>query len=149
MTTVFVLAHILGMVVWVGAALGSMFIGIRGRQEERVIQGAVTRLQATLHRFLIGPGIVLTLLSGVYLSIPAAGAPSPSAWLMVMQVAGVLSGALMLFVSGPTARRLSRIDPTGPQAPLWDHLRRRQGVAGMIAGTLALLALVSGVLGKY
>jgi Predicted integral membrane protein (DUF2269) len=148
-TTIVLLGHILGMVLWVGAALASMMIGIRGRQEERAIQGAVTRLQAMLHKVLIGPGIVLTLLSGFYLSVPAAGAAFPSAWLMVMQVCGTFSGLLMLFVSGPTARRLSRIDPAGPQAPLWDHLRKRQGVAGMIAGTLALLALVSGVLAKY
>jgi hypothetical protein len=68
---------------------------------------------------------------------------------MLMQIAGVIAAILVLFVSLPTLARLTRIAPTGESAPLYDALRKRQAIAGMIAGVLGLLALLGGVLHKY
>ena len=127
-----------------------MVIGIKGRSEDRATQGAVTRLQAQVHRLLILPGALLTVATGVYLSIGAmAQGTAPSAWLMVMQGAGVLAALLVLFVTVPTSMRLSRINPVGEGAGAFDALRKRIATAGSIAGTLALLALVAGVLARF
>ena len=147
--TLWILAHILGFTLWLGGGLAGMVVGIRGRQEDRPTQAVVVRLVTGVHRLLMLPGILLTLASGIALSIPAARAVAPSAWLMVMQVAGILAAILVLFVSLPTLGRLNRIAPTGDTAPLFDALRKRQALAGMIAGNLGLLALLSGVLHKY
>ena len=147
--TIWVLAHLLGFTLWLGGGLAGMLVGIRGRQEDRPTQAVIVRLITGIHRVLMFPGIVLTLASGIALSIPAARAAAPSAWLMLMQVAGILAAILVVFVSLPTLARLNRIGPTGETAPRFDALRRRQRLAGMIAGSLGLLALLSGVLHKY
>ncbi|HXI20769.1 MAG TPA: hypothetical protein VNH46_06770 [Gemmatimonadales bacterium] len=143
------LAHIAGFTLWLGGGLAAMLVGIRSRQEDRAIQGVLVRYLTGIHRLLMLPGIVLTLASGVYLSIPAAEQAAPNAWLMVMQLAGVLAAILVLFISLPTLARLNRISPQGDTAPLFDALRKRQAMAGMIAGNLGLLALLGGVLFKY
>lgn len=147
--TLWYLAHIAGFTLWLGGGLAAMLIGLRGRAEDRPIQAVVVRFLGGIHRTLMLPGIVLTVLSGGYLSGPAAASAAPSSWLMLMQLAGVLAAILVLFVSLPTLGRLNRISPTGDTAPLFDALRKRQAVAGMIAGNLGLLALLGGVLYKY
>lgn len=147
--TLWHLAHIAGFTLWLGGGLGAMVVGIRGRAEDRPTQAVVVRLLQAIHRLLLLPGIVLTLASGVYLSIPAARAAAPSAWLIVMQGAGLVAGILVLFVSLPSLARLGRLSPTGETAPLFDAFRKRQSIAGMIAGMLGLLALLAGVFHRY
>ena len=142
-------AHILGFTLWLGGGLGGMAVGILGRREERSLQPVVVRLLFAIHRLVMAPGIILTLISGVYLSIPAAKMGMPSAWLMLMQVAGVIAGIMVGFISLPTLRRLSHMSPMGETATLYDALRKRQATAGMIAGSLGILALIGGVLVKH
>jgi len=147
--TLWHLAHIGGFTLWLGGGLAAMVVGIRGRAEDRPTQAVVVRLLQAIHRLLLLPGIVLTLASGVYLSIPAARAAAPSAWLIVMQAAGLVAAILVLFVSLPALARLTRLAPTGDTAPLFDAFRKRQSIAGMIAGNLGLLALLAGVFHRY
>jgi hypothetical protein len=88
--------------------------------------------------------------SGLYLSSAAMKTnPSPSVWLILMQGAGVVAALLVFFVSLPTSARLSRINPVGEGATLFDALRKRQATVGSIAGTLGILALIGGVFNKY
>jgi TRAP-type C4-dicarboxylate transport system permease small subunit len=143
------LAHILGFTLWLGAGLAAMFIGIRGRKEERPAQALIVRMLHGIHRTLMLPGIILTVLSGFHLSVPAARQTAPTAWLMAMQLAGVVAALLVIFVSLPTLGRLTRLSPSGDTAPLFDALRKRQSMAGMIAGNLGLISLIAGVLHKY
>jgi hypothetical protein len=143
------LAHILGFTLWVGGGAGAMLVGIRGRAEDRAAQALVVRLLAGIHRVVMFPGIILTVLSGGYLSGAAAKTDAPSSWLMLMQVAGVIAAILVLFVSLPALGKLVRLSPTGETAPIFDALRKRQATAGMIAGILGLISLISGVLHKY
>ncbi len=147
--TLWYLAHIAGFTLWLGGGLAAMVVGIKGRAEERPAQAVVVRLLDAVHRLLLLPGIVLTLASGVYLSIPAARASAPSAWLIVMQATGLIAAILVLFVSLPALTRLTRLSPTGESAPLFDAFRKRQRLAGAIAGGLGLIALLAGVLHKY
>ena len=143
------LAHIAGFTLWLGGGLAAMTVGIRGRAEDRPTQAVVVRMLGGIHRVVMLPGIVLTILSGGYLSVPAAAAGMPSSWLMAMQLSGVLAAILVLFVSLPALGRLNRILPTGETAPLFDALRKRQAMAGMIAGSLGLIALFAGVMLKH
>lgn len=143
------LAHIGGFTLWVGGGMAAMIVGIRGKQEDRPAQAIIVRLLTGIHRVLMLPGIVLTILSGGYLSVPAARAAAPSSWLMAMQLAGVIAAILVLFVSMPALSRLTRISPVGETAPAWDGLRKRVATSGMVAGTLGLIALIAGVLHKY
>ncbi len=143
------LAHIAGFTLWVGGGVSAMTVGIRGKKEDRASQAIIVRLLAGIHRILMLPGIVLTVLSGGYLSIPAANGVAPSSWLMLMQITGVIAAILVLFVSLPTLSRLTRVSPVGETAPVFDGLRKRVATSGMVAGTLSLLALIAGVLHKY
>ena len=143
------LAHIAGFTLWVGGGVAAMTVGIRGKREDRASQAIIVRLLAAIHRLLMLPGIVLTVLSGGYLSVPAANATAPSSWLMLMQIAGVIAAILVLFVSLPALSRLTRISPVGETGPAFDGLRKRVATSGMVAGTLSLLALIAGVLHKY
>lgn len=147
--TLWHLAHVLGFTLWIGGGAAGMFLGICGRREDRPTQVLIVRLLTGIHRLVMLPGILLTLASGVVLSIPAARMGAPNAWLMLMQVCGLVAGILVLFVSLPTLSRLGRLSPTGDTGPAFDGLRKRQAMAGMIAGILGLLALVAGVLFKY
>jgi hypothetical protein len=147
--TLWYFAHILGYVLWVGGGLAAMLIGIRGRAEDRPAQALVVRMLGGIHRTVMLPGIVLNLASGVALSIPAARAAEPTAWLMLMQGTGIVAGILVMFVSLPALARLERMPPTGDTAPRFDALRRRQAASGMIAGIFGALALIGGVLHKY
>lgn len=143
------LAHIVGFTLWVGGGAAAMLVGIRGRQEDRASQALVVRFLAGIHRAVMLPGIVLAVLSGGYLSAPAARTAEPTAWLMLMQITGVIAAILVLFVSLPSLARLVRVPPTGETAGVFDALRKRQTMSGMIAGILGLLAMIGGVLHKY
>jgi hypothetical protein len=147
--TIWYLAHIAGFTMWLGGGLGGMVVGIRGRQEDRATQAVIVRALTWIHRILMFPGILLTLASGVALTIPVMQSGNTSSWLMLMQVTGFLAAIMVLFVSLPTLARLNRISPLGETAPAFDALRKRQALAGMIAGILGLIALLAGVLHKY
>lgn len=147
--TVWYFAHITGYVLWVGGGIAAMLIGIRGRAEDRATQGVIVRMLAGIHRLVMLPGIVLTIVSGAVLSVPAARAAAPTAWLMLMQGTGIVAGLMVLFVSLPALSRLERLAPTGDSAPRFDALRRRQAMSGMVAGILGALALLGGILHKY
>jgi hypothetical protein len=138
--------HLLGFVMWMGGGIAAMFAGIAAKSEDRAGLGAVARAQSAVQRIVIGPGALLTVLSGLMLTFALARMASSSVWLMVMQGAGLVGALLTLFVAVPTASRLARLDPTGPDGAYFDELRNRQKVVGMVWGVLALVALVGGAM---
>ena len=142
--------HLLGFTMWLGGGFAAMVGGIASRREDRLGLGAVVRALAALYRTVIGPGALLTVLSGLILTFKATAGTGELAgfnsWLMVMQGAGLVGALLVLLIGVPTAAKLSRLDPTGPGAAYFDELRQRQRVIGSIAGVLGLVALVAGAL---
>jgi hypothetical protein len=150
MLRLLMLLHLGGFTLWLGGGIAAMIMGIRGRREDRYIQGAYARLQAALHRIMIGPGVILTVGSGIFLSLYQYADPAmpPSLWLMVMQGLGLVSGAIAVLVSWPTVHRLAKLEPVGETAALFDALRGRQAKAGMIWGLLGLVSLIAGVVNR-
>lgn len=149
MSPLWLLLHFLGFIMWLGGGLAAMVAGVAARKENRAGLGAVTRAQASIQKLLVAPGALLVVLSGLILTVRLMNAmtTSLSTWLMVMQGAGIL-GALIILLGGlPIASRLSRLDPEGPHAAHFDELRRRQKVVSSVAGVLAVVALVGGVMG--
>ena len=144
------LGHFLGMVLWLGAGAAAMQVGSvlrsggAGREETALLLGIMMRL----YRGLLLPGAVLTVATGLLLSlrlysgaISAAGYPTS---MMVMQGAGLVAAVIAVGVMFPAATRLTRLDPSGPHAEQFHRLRKRAGVSGMISGLLGLVALVAG-----
>ncbi len=149
MSTLWLFLHLAGFTMWIGGGLGAMFAGIASKKEERVAMGAVVRAQSVVYKSVIGPGALLTVLSGLVLTLLYSGkVTGPTAWLMVMQGAGIVGGLLTLFISVPTSAKLARLDPMGQAAAYFDELRARQKVVSMIAGALALAALIAGALSR-
>ncbi len=149
MIRVVVLAHLVGLVLWLGGAFASMVVGVASRREAPDLFAVVARLQAAITRRIVAPGAALVLLSGLWLTVeryPGAAMAQASPWLFVMQAAGVIGVLVVLLAALPTAAKLSRIDADGDTRPLFLLLRKRQSVVGSIAGTLALIALISAVM---
>jgi hypothetical protein len=143
-------AHLLGFVLWMGGGLAAMILGTAMRSAARSNLALLAELQGRLHRGLILPGCLLTVLSGLLLTlrlyggaVSAAGFPVP---LMVMQGAGLVAAGIALGVVLPTVTRLGRLDPSGEQAPLFAALQKRSALAGSLVGVLAIAALISGAL---
>ena len=146
MSRLWLFLHLLGFVMWMGGGIAAMFAGIAAKSEDRAGLGAVARAQSAVQRIVIGPGALLTVLSGLILTFALVRMAGSSVWLMVMQGAGLVGALLTLFVAVPTASRLARLDPTGPDGAYFDELRNRQKVVGMVWGVLALVALVGGAM---
>jgi len=146
-----IFAHLLGMVMWLGGGLAAMALGIALKRFDRSDLATGTRLLATVYRQLMLPGSVLTVASGLILTLIMYGGPLAIAGmnhsLMAMQGFGLVAGLITMIALVPAAGRLTRIDPVS-QAPLFDALRARQARLGMISGVFGLLALIFGALGR-
>ncbi|MHB1328403.1 MAG: hypothetical protein ACYC2K_09390 [Gemmatimonadales bacterium] len=145
-----VFIHLLGMVLWLGGAVGAMAVSIAGRREPREQLAVVARLLRTIYNSAVFPGSLAVVVSGLVLTLTLYGSPGAMAaithQLMTMQVAGLAAALITLVVLVPNASRLARLDPVN-HAPQFDHLRKKQARLGMVSGLLGLLALVSAVMG--
>lgn len=151
MVRLWLFLHLLGFTMWLGGSLGSMLAGVAAKVETRQGLGAVVRAQAAVQRLLIGPGALITVLSGLMLTLQVNSRPGATEgegvgpWLLVMQVAGLAAGLLTLFVIIPTGARLARLDPEA-HAAAFDQLRQRTRLVASISGVLGLIALLAGAL---
>lgn len=142
--------HIFGFVLWMGGGFAAMLTGGLIQTLPRTELRIPIEVQGRLIRAMILPGAVLVVLSGLMMTLRLYGSATSlsgfSVWLMVMQGAGLLGAVLVMVVTVPTSARLGRLDPTGPHAALFDALRGRLRIAGMVSGMLAVLALLGGVM---
>ena len=149
MVRLWLFLHLLGFTMWLGGAISTMFAGIAARNESRPALGAVVRAQAAVQRLIIGPGALLTVLSGLMLTLNVNRRLDESEgvapWLMVMQVAGLAAGLITLAITVPTGMRLARIDPES-HAAAFDRLRKRMKLFASISGSLGFIALLAGAL---
>ena len=149
MVRLWLFLHLLGFTMWLGGSIGAMFAGIAAKVETRQGLGAIVRAQASVQRLIIGPGALITVLSGLMLTLNVSSRFGESEgfgpWLLVMQVAGLAAGLLTLFVIIPTGARLARLDPE-THATAFDQLRKRMRLVATISGILGLTALLAGAL---
>ena len=143
-------AHLLGMVMWIGGALAGMVISIGAREEPPEIRAGVFRLLARMHTMIIGVGALIVVTTGVLLSMQLSSSGmgvmmrEPRLWVMVL--AGLLGGAIVLFVGLPTAVKMGGVavvSEDGTLLPLFDVYRKRQAMVSSVAGTLAIIALLA------
>lgn len=142
-------AHIFGFVLWMGGGLASGVIGKRTLVEDRAHIDTLIRTLRGLQGRIMLPGVILTLASGLYLSMPRMQTGALTAWLMLMQTCGILAALVFFFVVRPTTGRLSTMSAVGEDAGRFDALRKRAAMAGMLAAVLGLLAMIGGVMHKF
>ncbi len=146
MSRIWLFLHFLGFTMWLGGALAVMVAGVAMKRMDRSLWGGVVDTQAAVYRTLIGPGALLVVLTGIIMTLHmysgmVGGQAGP--WLGTMQGAGILGALVMLIGAMPLALRLSRLEPLGEQAALFDALRKRLALVSSIGGTLALIALLA------
>lgn len=127
-----------------------MGTGMLMKRLARTELGIALQVQAWLMMGMTLPGTILVVISGLILTLRLYGSATsvggfPAA-LMIMQGAGLLAAALTLVVTLPTVTRLTRLDPVGAHAPLFDALKRRMTLMGMLTGALAVVGLIGGVM---
>ncbi len=145
-----IFVHLLGFVMWLGAAMAAMAVGASARREPRENLGVVARQLAAVYRLVMLPGTLLTVASGLVLTLMVYGGPGSTAtvshWLMAMQGTGLLGAVIVLVFVVPAASRAAAVDPVGEKAAVFDALRQRTISFGMAASLLGFLALVTGAL---
>lgn len=142
------LSHLLGFVMWLGAAAAAMAMGVAAKREPRENLSVVARHLAVIYRSVMLPGVLLTTASGLVMTLTIYGNPGTAAtvshWLMAMQALGFAAAVVVLVWVIPAASRAASVDPVGPKAAVFDGLRARTARLGMVASLLAFLALVTG-----
>ncbi len=140
--------HFIAFTAWIGGALAAMVTAMSMRRLDRAFWGGIVEMQGAIYRVLIGPGALVSVVSGVFLTFGMYGQLSTQvgAWLGTMQAAAIGGAVVTLLGAMPAAARLSRMEPLGPSAAAFDALRKRLAVTGSIGGTLALIALLAGAL---
>jgi hypothetical protein len=145
-----VFAHLMGFALWIGGSLAAMALAIAGRDESPAVRVGMYRLLAKVHTMVIGVGAMLVVGTGLLLTMRlsqgGAGDLMEQPRLWVMQGAGLLGGALVLFVGLPTAVKLGGmavVDDAGHTPPAFEVFRRRQAIVSSVAGVFALIALAA------
>lgn len=140
--------HYVALTAWIGGALSAMIAGMAFRRLDRSLWIGVAEAQAAIYRALIGPGAILTVLTGLLLTFRMYGSMSVQVgpWLGTMQGLGLLAALVTLLGAMPAATRMARLEPSGATAGAFDLARKRLAIAGSIGGTLALIALLAGAL---
>lgn len=148
--TLFLFLHLLGVALWIGGGFAVRAIGRAARVEARSQLRYVVSLQWAVTRAVTFPGVLLTVLTGLFLTfrlMSRVGAGGTG--LVAMQGLGLLGALLALFISIPAHARLSRTDPEGPHAAYFDRLLTRAQISGALAVALAVAALAGGVVHRY
>lgn len=143
--------HLVGFVAWMGGLFSVLAIAPVAAREDPAALGMVARLEAGIYRVLVGPGAMLTVVSGMILTLRMyneATAVGLSHALMLMQALGLVAGLVALIVSVPTASRLARLEPVGPSAGLFAQLRKRLRLTDWIVLWLSVASLVAGAAGR-
>jgi hypothetical protein len=146
------LVHFLGFTLWLGGGIATMIAGVKAKGFAPAERLKAYRLIAAVQGMLVGPGAAAVVLSGVLMLLngPYMHSPDMPAWLSLMMGAGIVGGLVAVIVSVPTAGRLGRLE-VGSRGELPDAfagLRKRQIIAATIAGSLGLIALFAGTLGR-
>lgn len=150
MTAVWMMFHLAGVTAWLGGLLAIGPVRATARREGADADGAAVRWCGGIYRILVGPGAMVTVVSGMILTLRLYGEATSvglSHALMAMQGLGLVAALVSLVVSVPTAARLARLEPAGPSAPLYARLDRRLRLADGATLVSGLLALAAGALG--
>src|SRR5213083_2370375 len=123
------LVHVLGFTLWLGAGIATMIAGLTAKRFAPAERLAAYRVMSAVFRMVVAPGAV---------GVPVG--------LGLMMGAGGLGALIVLFVVVPTAARLGRLelDPRGELPEAFPRLRKTQIVSASLAGLLGIIALIAG-----
>jgi hypothetical protein len=144
------LVHFLGFTLWLGGGIATMVAGVSAKGFAPAERLKAYKLIGAIQRLLVGPGALGVVLSGIMLSAAYMRSGTMPGWLNAMMGAGLLGAVGAVAVSVPTAARLARleVDARGELPAAFQGLRKRQIIAATVAGSLGLVALFAGTIGR-
>lgn len=141
--------HFLGMTVWIGGMVAAMVVAVDAGTEAGASRRATARLLGKLYGWVIAPGALVTVVTGLALTMALAQRAGseimalPGMW--GMQATGLLAGLLVLFIGLPTAANLARVAGASDDEalpPLFARLQKRLAMVAQVVVLLAVVALV-------
>jgi uncharacterized membrane protein len=145
--------HFLGSCMWIGGAAAAWLLAVNAASESVHVKAALFRLLTQAQTLIVGVGALLTLGTGVMWSMALAkdggvegGGATLGTW--IMEGTGLVGGILVLVVVVPTSVKLGGLAVTtdeGEMLPAFEYYRRRLMTVSLIAGLLALVSLLTGV----
>jgi len=144
------LVHVLGFTLWLGGGIATMVSGVTAKAFAPAERLKVYKVIGAVQRMLVGPGALGVVLSGIMLSMAYMRSGMMPGWLNAMMGAGLLGALTTVAISVPTAARLARleVDARGELPPAFHALRKRQSIVATVGGSLGLIALFAGTLGR-
>lgn len=153
-TGFYLFLHILGIALWLGVALGlALMTGSAAREQDRRIAAFAYRSASRTHKTLGLAGMLLTVGSGVPLTMLGGYAffqPFPQHWLFQMQLLGLVAFLLALFYQLPLSDKLARAAEAsaaaGEDSAAYAKYRRRNAVSSSVIGLLLVVIIALGAL---
>ncbi len=142
--------HVLGVVLWMGAAVTLPFVtGRAARSDDPGVTAFAYRINARLMTTLGLTGMILTLGGGIWLTAEMPYEffrPFPNHWLFQMQVLGIASALVGALYQVPLSRRLAReagrAADAGEETEDFARYRKRYAIVGSVVGVVLLVVLV-------
>mgnify|MGYP006284144117 FL=1 len=142
--------HVLGVVLWMGAAVTLPFVtGRAARADTPGVTAFAYRINARLMTTLGLGGMILTLVGGVWLTAEMGYEffrPFPNHWLFQMQVLGIASALVGALYQVPLSRRLAReadrSAESGTESEDFARYRKRYAIVGSLVGLVLFVVLV-------
>ena len=144
--------HVLGVSLWLGAALALSFLVVRARRSgTREAMAFAYRTHASLMKTLVLPAMVLTVGGGFALN-EALGygyfQPFPNHWLFQMQLLGTLAFVVGVLYQVPLADRLARAAEAsataGEESAAFGKYRKRNAIVSSILGLVLVVVVFLG-----
>ena len=145
------LIHFLGMAAWFGGVVAAMVVKNALEQRDGS-RSMIAHLTARIYSVVVGPGALLTAVSGLVLTMQLAQRVGsdvmgqPKLW--VMQVTGLVAAVLVVGIAVPTATQLTRVlsAAEGEWPPAAGRLDARLGKVIYVSIIVYVLAMGGAVL---
>lgn len=152
--TFVVFLHMSGIGLWLGGAAIAVLINTLETSEGPTARRAVDVMLAKGYAWVVAPGAMLAVGSGVALTMMVASSGSRGRLgdppVAAMQAVGLLAGLVEIFVAFPASQRLGQVTAATDAAevhPAAARFRGRMRVASSVSLLLVLVAMFFGVIG--
>lgn len=153
MSTFLRFLHWAGFSVWLGAQLTFLVWVPLSRTVALEPWAHVWKTLAKLQRWVIAPSAVVATITGIALTMQLATREreqAGAAWLVGMQVTGVLAALVALALVAPLANRMGWVAEQsladGAKHPAAERIRSRLALAGWVTGALIVAAIWFGAM---
>jgi hypothetical protein len=139
--------HQAGWALWLGGGLTFMVWGPAARRADLAVWAHTWTVLAKIQRALVAPGCALATVTGIALSMQYAqrGLAMGAAWLVGMQLLGLLAAVLTLAIATPLANRMAFLAASslakGEKDPRAESVRGRLALVSSVSGAFILVSL--------